>query len=114
MKVKHTLIAFVILLALGGVFYYLDSLPEKPDADAIPKEDLFSFTPDQVEEFTIEEATKPAATFRRIAAATAPAAVDSSATTELSAENNNAAPQWEITAPEGITADSTQIQSFLD
>ncbi|MBI2818535.1 MAG: DUF4340 domain-containing protein [Acidobacteria bacterium] len=114
MKVKHTLIAFVVLLALGGVFYYLNSLPQKPDENAIPKENLFSFTPDQVEEFTLEEASKPPATFRRTAASPAPAVADSNSASEPSEKNKDAAPQWEITAPEGIDADSNLIQDFLE
>ena len=114
MNVKHTLIAFVILLALGGVFYYLNSLPVKPDENAIPKEDLFSFTPDQVEQFTLQERSAPPATFRLITAAPAPANAVSSSASEPGAENKDAAPQWELIAPEGIAADSAQIQSFLD
>ena len=114
MKVTHTLIAFVIVLALGGAFYYLDRLPEKPDEKAIPKEALFPFTADQVAEFTLQAVSQPAATFRRIADTPPAAHADSSATAEPGAENNPATPQWELIAPEGIAGDSSQIQFFLE
>ncbi|HWP84426.1 MAG TPA: hypothetical protein VNN17_04515, partial [Terriglobia bacterium] len=104
MNVKHTLVAFLILLALGGAFYYLNRLPEKPDEKAIPKEDLFSFKAEDVEEFTLEEAGKPPATFRRRSAA-APGS---------GAAGSGQSQQWEITAPPGIAADSAQIQSFIE
>lgn len=112
MKLKHTIGAFIILLALGGVFYYLNRLPVKPGKDDIPKENLFSFTPDQVEEITITEASKPAATLRRVAAA--PKTDSKEAPKSGEKAKDASPPQWEITAPEGIAADSLQIQSFLE
>jgi hypothetical protein len=113
MKVKHTLIAFALVLALGGAFYYLDKLPEKPAEDAIPKEALFSFTADQIAEFTLQSASQPAATFRRIGDAPAPAKEESGTAAEAGGENKDAA-QWEIVSPEGIAADSSQIEFFLE
>jgi Domain of unknown function (DUF4340) len=113
MKVKHTLIAFVILLCLGGVFYYLTKLPKKPGEHDIPKENLFSFKPDQVEEFTLQEKSKPPATFHKIAAPVEPAKKASGSASKPPSEKKEAAPHWEITSPEGIAADSNQIQTFL-
>jgi hypothetical protein len=113
MKVKHTLIALALLAALGGVFYYLDSMPERPAENAIPKEGLFSFTPDQVEEFTLQAAAEPAATFRRIAQDPVPPQ-QPDATAAPGAGSSEPIPQWEVIAPEGIAADSQQVQSFLE
>ena len=110
MNVKHTILAFVILLALGGAFYFLNRQPEKPSADAIPKEDLFSFTPDQVEEFSIEAASQPPATFRRLPT-TQPR--EKAAFPEGEASDKPIS-QWEITTPQGIAADHSQIQMFLE
>lgn len=108
MKVTHTIIAFVVLLALGGAFYYLNQQPEKPAADAIPKEKLFSFAPDQVEEFTLEQPPQPAATIRRVAGS----APDLTRAPSGAAKEN--ASRWEIVTPAGIAADNSLIQSFLD
>jgi hypothetical protein len=112
MRIKHTLIAFAVLAVLGGVFFYLDRMPEMPRADAIPKEGLFPFTADEVEEFTLSEASGPSATFRRIAATSD--AAGSGAETESEAEPEAATPQWEVVEPEGVAADSNQIQAFLE
>jgi len=116
MKIKNTILALVVVAALGGVFYYLNRLPEKPGKNDIPKENLFSFTPDQVEEFTLEEAAKPVAVIRRLAAtpAPAPSKPDAITASKPGEVNKDAAPQWEITAPEGVASDSTQIQSFIE
>ncbi|MBI3934379.1 MAG: DUF4340 domain-containing protein [Acidobacteria bacterium] len=111
MNVKHTLLAFAIFLALGSAFYYLNRLPEKPGKDDIPKENLFTFTPDQVEEFTLEEQSKPVANFRRTGG-TVPASA-STAALEPGADKKGKVPQWQITTPEGIAADSVQIHAFL-
>ena len=37
MKIKNTILALVVVVALGGVFYYLNRLPEKPGKNDIPK-----------------------------------------------------------------------------
>lgn len=108
MKVLHTVIAFLVLLVLGGVLYYLNQQPKKESEGAIPKKELFGFQAGDVQEFTIEMPEEPTATFRRLAEAAAkePEAEGGSET------SNNA--RWEIVSPEGIAADSMLIQSFLD
>jgi hypothetical protein len=109
MNIKHTILALVILLVLGGAFYYLNQQPERPDPNAIPKEKLFSFTADQVEEFTIEAPPQPPATFRRAASTEPPPAKPPAGQT-----SEPPAPRWEIVTPEGIAADSSLIQSFVE
>ena len=108
MKVSHTIIALVILLALGGVFYYLDQQPAETSSssDEPPKKKLFAFEAGQVEEFTIEAPNQPATTVRRVAAA----AADPSGAPPAGA---NAA-EWEIVAPAEIAPDSSEIRSFLE
>ena len=49
MKVTHTIIALVILLGLGGVFYYLNQQPAPASSSEVAKKKLFAFQPDQVE-----------------------------------------------------------------
>src|SRR5258708_6757676 len=99
MKLSNTLIALVLLAGLGGVFYYLQKHPAaSTSADANAKKKLFSFHADQVKEFTLEAPGQPPATFRRAAAV-------------KGSEGEN---RWEIASPPGITADSSQIQSFLN
>ena len=104
MKVTHTILALVILLGLGGVFYYLNQQPASPSPNEIAKKKVFSFQPDQVEEFTIEMADKPSATFRRVAAAAQPG----------SKPDDKTAQQWQVLNPPGVAADSSQIQPFLE
>jgi len=104
MKVTHTIVALVILLALGGVFYYLNQQPAPASSSEGAKKKLFVFQPDQVEEFTIETADQPPAAFRRVAAAATPGAKP---------EDKSAA-QWEVVSPAGVAADGSQIQSFLE
>ena len=74
MKVTNTIIALVILLGLGGVFYYLNKRPAPPSSSEIPKKKLFAFQPDQVDEITIETTDNPTTTVRRGAAAAQPGA----------------------------------------
>jgi hypothetical protein len=109
MKIKHTILALVILLVLGGAFYYLNQQPERPDPNAIPKEKLFSFTADQVEEFAIEIPPQPPASFRRVASTEPPPAAP-----PAGESSEPPAPPWEIVTPEGIAADSSLIQSFVE
>jgi hypothetical protein len=93
MKVSHTILALVVLLGLGGVLYYLYKRPAGPDPNEVPKEKIFAFTADQVEEFAIEAPPAEPAVFRRVAAGDSP--------------------QWSIVSPEGAQADNSQIQEFL-
>ena len=55
MKFTNTLIALVLLAALGGVLFYLNKHPktETPSDSAVPKKKLFSFQPDHVKSFSI-------------------------------------------------------------
>jgi len=93
MKFLNTLVALVIVAGLGGTFYYLNKHPKsETSADTTPKQKIVSFQPNQVKEFTFESPDQSAVTVRR---ASAPG-------------------QWEITAPSGVPADSTQIQAFVD
>jgi len=103
MKVSHTIIAVVILAALGGVFYYLEQQPAAPSAVEAAKQKVFSFAADQVEEFTIEALNQPAVTVRRAAAAGEPAA----------APPAGGAP-WAIVAPAEIASDTSEIESFIN
>ena len=105
MKIWHTVIALLVLLMLGGVLYYLNQQAEKPSPEGFPKKDLFTFQPDQVEEFTIEIQGSPTATFRRVAARPPSSGADGQPTNQ---------PQWEISYPPGVAADSKEVQSFLD
>ena len=105
MKIWHTVIALLALLVLGGVLYYLNQQPEKPSSEGFPKQDLFTFQPNQVEEFTIEIEGKPTTTIRRVAAGQPSSAADGQPSNQ---------PQWEIVSPVGIAADSKEVQSFLD
>ena len=93
MKVKHTLLAFVLLLGLGGIFYYLNSRPENASPDDIPKEKIFSFQPDQVQQFALEISNEPSTSVQRVTPAPDPS--------------------WKIVQPQGIAADNGSIQSFL-
>ena len=109
MKVTHTIIALVILLGLGGVFYYLNKQPVQTSSSSeTPKKKVFSFQADQVEEFTLETPNQPAATLRRVTPAAAPKPGDSAKPAEPSQA------QWEIVSPAGVVADSAQVQSFLE
>jgi hypothetical protein len=94
MKVKHTLLALVLLLGLGGIFYYLNSRPENASPDEIPKEKIFPFQPDQVEQFALEIGNESAAAVERVTPAPNPS--------------------WKIVQPEGVAADHDSIQSFLN
>jgi hypothetical protein len=114
MKVKHTLVALALVAVLGGLLYFLMRQPEKPAEDAIPREDLFTFTPDQVAEFTIEAPAQPAATFRRLPDAAAPAPDTATPPAEGEPTEPKPEPRWEIVEPAGIAADSAQIQMFLE
>src|SRR3989304_7974157 len=108
MKVTHTIIALVMLLGLGGIFYYLNQQPKPPDPNEIPKAKLFSLQADQVEEFSIEVPNQPLTTFRRVAAPAAPK------TGANAKPEEKAAAPWEIVAPTGVVAATGQIQAFVD
>ena len=114
MKVKHTLFALAIVGILAGLLYYLNRQPETPNPDAIPRENLFSFTADQVAEFTLEAPSQPAATFRRLPDEPAPAKPEPAAAPGEGAPQEQSTARWEIAAPEGIAADSSVIQAFLE
>jgi len=93
MKPLNTIIALVILAGLGGVLYYLNKHPKsETSADSIPKQKIFAFQANQVQQFTVESPDQPAVTVKR----------------------GKAAGQWEIASPAGIPADSTEIQAFVD
>ena len=112
MKISRTIIALGILLTLGVVLYYLDKNPPENVSEAIPREQLFSFQAEQVEEFSIEMPNEPKLTARRLPDVNL---------TEAEAGGANAAeaaameePQWEFVAPAGVSADSMLIQSFVE
>ncbi len=110
MKILHTFVALGILLLLGGVLYYLDKNPPENASEAIPKEKLFSFQADQVEEFSIEMPNEPILTSRRLPDGEA-------SQTEAEVEESPATadqPQWEFLSPEGVAADSMLIQYFVE
>ncbi|MEE8176790.1 MAG: DUF4340 domain-containing protein, partial [Acidobacteriota bacterium] len=110
MKILHTFVALGILLLLGGVLYYLDKNPPENASEAIPKEKLFSFQADQVEEFSIEMPNEPILTSRRLPDGEA-------LQTEAEVEESPATadqPQWEFLSPEGVAADSMLIQYFVE
>src|SRR5438874_1153394 len=111
MNIKHTIAALVIVAVLGGALYFLNRIPEKPSKDAIPKENLFSFKPDDIEEFTLTAASQPPATIRR---ATAAPAAKPESLAKPGAEKQDSAPQWQVAAPQGVAADSSQVQAFLE
>lgn len=112
MNIKHTLLAFLLLAALGGAYYFVQKQPAPEDTSAIPREDLFAFQPEDVQEFTLNVAGQPAATFRRLPGA--PPANPATAGETAPISSPAAEAQWEIVAPADIAADSYQIQSFLD
>jgi uncharacterized protein DUF4340 len=116
MKFKHTILALVIVAVLGGILYFLNQQPEKPSRDEVPKVNLFSFTPDQVQEFTIDASGQAKAALRRAAAEPVkPEAVAAAKPTSKDGEvQKDSASKWEITAPEGVWSDSAAIQSFLE
>jgi hypothetical protein len=107
MKVSHTLIALVILAALGGVFYYLNQQPAETSSTSSepPKKKVVAFDAGQVEEFTIEVPDQPTATVRRAAAAAGASGAPPS---------GDGAAQWEIVAPAEIAADSAEVRSFVE
>lgn len=107
MKITNTIIAFALLLVLGGTFYYLQQQPQPPAPGETPKQKLFSFQPDQVEEFSIEMPKEPVATLRRVVAGS------EAKDTEGGKANTATTPQWEVVSPPEVGADSSQIQSFL-
>ncbi len=107
MKTTNTIIAFALLLVLGGVFYYLQQQPRQPAPGETPKQKLFSWEPEQVEEFSIEIPDQPAATFRLAAGAPPAAKADGNT---ASATN---APRWEVVSPSDVGADAGAIQAFL-
>ncbi len=107
MKILHTFIALGILLVLGGVLYYLDKNPPENASDAIPKEKLFSFQAEQVEEISIEMPNEPTLTSRRLPDGERPEAGSEGAPTVDDL-------QWEFVDPEGVAADSMLIQSFVE
>src|ERR1051325_3610435 len=115
MNVKHTIVALVIVAVLGGALYFLYRVPEKPSKDAVPKENLFSFKPEDVEEFTLTAGSQPPATIRR-AAAGAPASKPDAVKPETAKtdDKKDVAPQWQVTQPEDVAADSTSIQTFVE
>jgi hypothetical protein len=94
MKLTNTIIALVLLAALGGVLYYLNKHPKTDEGDNRPK--LFAFKSEDVKQFTIEEKDKPPATVRHNEHATP------------------AQPNWEAVTPSGIPVDESQVKSFLD
>lgn len=109
MKIKHTLIALLLLAALGGAYYFVQKQPVPEQVSAIPREDLFTFKPEDVQELTLNVSGQPTATFRRLppdSAAAKPAPQGESAPQPEA--------QWEIVEPAGMAADSYQIQSFVD
>ena len=108
MKIQHTLIALVILALLGGALFYLQKNPVENPSDAIPKEDLFSFQADELEEFRIEMPGQPAVVTRRVSAAPPPAEG------EAASDGSNGEAKWEFESPEGVAADSMLVQSFVD
>jgi hypothetical protein len=103
MKIKQLIIALVILAALGGAYYFVQKQPAATDPNAVVREDVFSFKPEAVQEFSLNVSGQPAATFRR---KPAPAAKPGDKTAP--------AAQWEIVAPAGVEPDSQQIQSFVE
>ena len=113
MKILHTFIALGVLLALGGVLYYLDKNPPESASDAIPKEKLFSFQADDVQEFSIAMPNEPTLTSRRLQdeKVSEPTAEGTQeAETPVTADD----PQWEFVAPEGVATDSMLVQSFVE
>ena len=109
MNTKRTIVSIVIVAVLGGALYFLYRVPEKPSKDSIPKENLFSFKPDDIQEFTLTVGTQPPATIRRAAAA-----APSTGTPSKPDEKKDATPQWQVAAPDGVAADSSQIQTFVE
>ncbi|MBI4443658.1 MAG: DUF4340 domain-containing protein [Acidobacteria bacterium] len=105
MKVLHTVIAMVILLALGGVFYYLRQQPVPEPEGTIPKKKLFAFAPNDVEEFSIKVAGQPKAAFRRLSAKAGQAGEQA---------GPYASEYWEILSPAGIAADHLAIRDFVN
>lgn len=103
MKLQQVIISLVILAALGGAYYFVQKQPATADPNAIAREDLFSFKPEDVQEFTLSVSGQPTATFRR--KPDAPAEASSGEKPE---------PQWEIVEPADVAADSYQIQAFVD
>ncbi|MBI2816431.1 MAG: DUF4340 domain-containing protein [Acidobacteria bacterium] len=92
MKFINTLIALVLVAALGGVLFYLNKHPkEMPSDSAVPKKKLFSFQADQVKSFSIEAPGQTATTIRK-----------------------TGDQKWEVTSPAGVPANNSLIQSFVD
>ena len=114
MKISHTFIAFGILLVLGGVLYYLDKNPPENASDAIPREELFSFQVEQVDEFSIEMPNEPTMTARRLPEADSPEAAGEEEKEAATVTMKMDEPQWEFVAPAGVAADSMLIQSFVE
>lgn len=112
MKLKQIIISLVILAVLGGAYYFVQKQPAATDPNAVTREDVFSFKPEQVQEFTLAVSGQPAATFRRTAspAAAAPASKPS----EPAKAESKPEAQWEVTQPASIAADSSLIQAFVD
>ena len=102
MKTLNTFIALVLVVALGGILFYLNRHPAKAPTDANAKQKLFSFQADQLKEFTIETPDQPAVTIRRAAKTTNPPA------------GSPGTAQWEVVSPAGVAGDNSEIQSFVE
>ncbi|OFV97750.1 MAG: hypothetical protein A3F68_12805 [Acidobacteria bacterium RIFCSPLOWO2_12_FULL_54_10] len=93
MKIWHTALALIVLLALGGALYYVRQNPQVMPQEGFPKEDLFTFDPSQVDGLTIEIDKESPMVFQK--------SVDGSQT------------KWAITSPPGIAGDSKSIENFI-
>src|SRR4051812_32603554 len=93
MKLSNTLIALVLLAALGGVLFYLNKHPkaDTPSDSSIPKKKLFAFQPDQIKSFSIDAPGQPLTTVNKV--------------------GNQ---KWQIVSPASVPVDNSQVQSFVD
>jgi hypothetical protein len=98
---------------LGGAYYFVQKQPAATDPNAFVSEEVFSFKPEDVREFTLQVSGQPTATFRRKTAAPAAAKPATDAADSAAPESKPEA-QWEIIEPAAIEADSYQIQAFVD
>src|SRR5262245_46874751 len=86
---KSFLILVVVALALGAYFYFVESRREPASTAATKKDRAFTFDLDKVEEIQVHAASGETTTLKRTGE------------------------RWQITAPETLDADESEISTLL-
>jgi len=86
---KSFLILLVIALGLGAYIYFVESKREPTESAATKKPSVFTLDPDKVEEIQVKSAKGETTTLKKTGA------------------------KWQITAPEALDADETEVTGLL-